>query len=397
MFSVIMPARNEHTAPTIPHRPSVLLLAALATRFNRGIFQGMVGYARQQTNWRLTCQDETNFAVRRRARFDGVLLLRGEKLFIAYARRVDAPIVLVGNPMEYPQASSVSVNEEGIGELAAGHFTDLGLKHFAFVAHGNWPFVPQRMAAFAKAVASRGLGPVHELLGVYHDYRRRPRFERDLRAMLQQLPRPCGLLAANDELGVFIVETCRSLGLRVPDDIAVLGVDDDEMECELSEVPLSSVQQPLYAMGYEAARLLHQHMADRNKGPTKLLLPPVRVVPRASSDLMAMADQDVAEALRLIKDHASEPINVAWLVQRLPVARRTLQRKFLAAVGRTILAHIHHVRFQKAKTLLVESDLALELVARNSGFANARWMADRFRRELGITPGRYRRQFRTES
>ena len=307
------------------------------------------------------------------------------------------PAVLIGHAIDAPTVSSVYIDEAALGKMAAEHFVDLGLEYFAFVAHGDWPFVAERRKGFAAGVKALGYGPVHELTGAMYDRRRRRRFERDMTKLLTNLPHPCGLLAANDILGVEIVSACRNLNIRVPEDVAVLGVDDDEMACELSEVPLSSVEQPLQAIGYEAARVLHQHMEDPNLPPTRMLLPPVRVVRRASSDLFALNDPDVVAALHLINDHAAEPINVAWVVRQLAVARRSLQRRFKTVVGRTLLAQIQHVRLQKAKELLSDSDLSLELVAQQSGLANARWMADCFRKELGVTPLRYRRQFRMEN
>lgn len=378
-------------------RPRVLLITQFATRFHREIFHGIVTYVHQHTNWRLTCRSQFNAAEQRKLQPAGVLSLVDSPRIGELALDAGIPFVRAGSPVDDPRASSVSVDENAIGTMAAEYLASLGLKHFAYVGHAPWPFVHERLANLTRAVAAMGYGPVHHVMGAMYDRRRRGRFEKDMATMLQRLPRPCGLLAANDALGVEIVATCGSLGLRVPDDIAVLGIDDDELACELSEVPLSSVKQPLSAIGYEAARLLHQHMEQPDKPATQLYLPPLRVVPRASSDLIAISDADVVAALRLINEHLAEPINVDWLIRHLAVARRSLERKFKGLVGRTILEQIHHVRFRKARELLAESDLALDLVAQRSGFANARWMADRFRHELDLTPLRFRRQFRTEA
>ena len=329
---------------------------------------------------------------------EGILLLASDARVVAPVMKAGVPVVMVGHIVAGASGlSDISVDEDALGAMAAEHLASLGLRHFAFVAHGDWPFIQPRRNGFVKAVEAMGHGLVRELQGYLFEAALRPAFDADLRRMLCELPRPCGLLAANDELGVLVVETCLSLGLRVPEDVSVLGVDDDEMACELSEVPLSSVKQPLLAMGYEAARMLHRQMESPGSPAGSLQLLPSGVAVRASSDLFAQDDPDVAAALRLIKDHAAEPINVAWLVRHLPVSRRSLECKFKAAVGRTLLGQIHHVRFQRAKELLVDSDLSLEQVARRSGFTNGQWMSESFRRELDITPSRYRRQFRNES
>jgi LacI family transcriptional regulator len=375
----------------------VLVTAAFATWFHREIFHGMAAYAHQHTKWQLVCQVNITAAEQRKLRPAGVLSVGSPAHTHRCAHDAGVPVVAINNAMGDPRASVVSVDEEAVGIMAAEHFIDLGLKHLAYVGHGPWPFVRARMESFVKAAEVRGCGPVPHLIGSLYDRRLRPRFEHDLKVMLKQLPRPCGLLAANDELGVVIVGACRDAGLTVPDDIAVLGVDDDQLACELSEVPLSSIVQPLFAVGYEAARMLHQHLENQRAYPARLSLPPLRVATRRSSDLIALEDEDVVAALRLINDHFAEPINVEWVVRQLPVTQRTLYNKFLKLVGRTVLQQIHRVRFQKAKELLAESDLSLDLVAKRSGFANQAWMADSFRRELDITPNRFRRQFRTES
>jgi LacI family transcriptional regulator len=356
-----------------------------------------VAYAHQRTDWQLICQIDVSAADWRKIQPAGVLAIGWDPRTHALARRADVPLVRDDPAVHNPHASRVDVDERAIGEMAVDHFAGLGLKHLAYVGHGNWSWVRTRWKAFAAAARARGFGPVARYTGFLEVPRLRPQFEEGLKAMLLGLPRPCGLLAVDDHPAVMIVRTCRSIGLRVPEDIAVLGVDNDPLICELSEVPLSSIVRPRFSVGYEMARALQEHMQDRTKPPTVLLLPPQRVVARASTDLIAIDDEDVVAALRLIKAHFAEPINVDWIVRQLPVARRSLDRRFIKLVGRTILQQIHHLRFQKAKELLAESDLNVELVARYSGFANPSWLTQSFRRELDTTPMRFRRQFRTES
>lgn len=376
--------------------PLILTTAAFPTAFNREIFQGMVAYARQHTPWRLVCRVDVSVAEQQELKPAGLLATGAHMRNHRCAHAAGIPVVMIHRTLPDRRASLVSIDEAAIGAMAADYFISMGLKHMAYVGRGPWAFVRARRDGFVKAGEVRGRGPVHELLedAAHGEH---PGFERQLRAMLRGLPRPCGVLAANDEMGVRVVQTCRDIRLRVPEEIAVLGVDNDHLACELSDVPLSSIAQPLVAIGYEAARLLHQHLEGKRPYPAQLLLPPLRVVARASSDLIALDDEDVVAALRLINAHFAEPINVSWIVRQLPVTQRTLYNKFQRLVGRTVLQQIHHVRFQKAKELLSESDLSLAVVAQRSGFANPTWMADSFRRELGTTPNRFRRQFRTES
>lgn len=380
------------------NRPRILLATSLEQHFARGILHGVVAYARQCTRWRLvpTPVCDVRADKQRRMCNAGLISLSPDTSVAKYARSARLPMVLVGGATrDFP--SQVCVDEAGVGRMAADYLAGLGLRHFACVGHGEWAWVHERLGCFTAAVEALGHGPVHQLIGVIYDRRRKTRFDRELATMLRSLPRPCGVLAANDLLGAAVIETCRAIGLRVPDDIAVVGVDDDQLVCELCPVPLSSVVQPLFTIGYEAARLLHQHMDDPKMPPKRVLLPPQGLVPRLSSDLLAMDDEHVVAALKLIKEHACKPINVDWIVRQLPITRRSLERKFKATLGRTVLDHIHHVRVQRAKMLLSESDMSMQAVAERSGFANARWLADSFRREEGITPSDFRRQFRSHT
>lgn len=376
------------------HRPRVLLLSNLGARFEREVAMGIATYAREHTNWRLYSEREPDWEQERQNPPAGIISFAANPQIEEFALQHKITFVKIADPVPRPGICAVAVDERAVGTLAAEYFLSLGLKHFACVGHGNWPFLAERLGHFARAIEERGVGPVHQFVGRMYDPRERPHFERMVEALLLKLPRPCGLLAANDALGVEIIEICQNIGVRVPDDIAIVGVDDDELTCELGKIPLSSVVQPFMRIGYEAGRILDEHIKDATLPPEQLLLPPLKVHPRASSDLIALSDPDVVAALRLINFHLAEPINVAWIVSQLPVARRSLERKFRKLVGRTILEQIHRARLQRAKDLLAESDLSLDMVAQRSGFVNARWLSDCFRKELNTTPTRFRREFR---
>ncbi len=372
-------------------RPKVLAISSLNTHFTREIFHGMVGYAREHTRWNLVWHttipaDESKVA--------GILTFDDSVHIATHDRYGKPPVVILGTRSVDPTISSVCVNDHQVGTIAAQYFADLGLRNFAFVGHGTRHYIMDRLEGYARTIEEMGLGQVNQWFGEPYDLRGRPQFERGLAHFLRGLSRPCGILTANDSIGMEVVNACVNAGIRIPDDIAVLGVDDDDLACELSQVPLSSIVQPLYAIGYQGAQLLDQKIQKPNRPSSQIFLSPLRVAPRASSDLIVIDDRDVAGALRLIKEHCIEPISVAWIVDQLAVARRSLERKFKTMIGRTILEHIHRARCEKAKQLLIESDLGVQAIAKRAGFANARWMADSFRRELNITPTRFRQQYR---
>lgn len=378
----------------MPHRNRILLSMQFYNRFGRDVARGVLAYARRNTNWRLWHMRELDLAEVQSTRTAGVIAQSLTEQQYEWVLEHRLPLIVVGHDAAHPLLSGVSVDEGAVGQMAAAHLIDSGFQHFAFVGSGDWAWVHVRRGGFDEALAEKRLAPAKAFIGSLYEPQQRLRFEGSLEKWLRKLPRPCGVFAGNDATGVVVIAAARRLGLRVPNDLAVIGVDDDELACELSEVPLSSIAQPLVAIGREAGRLLHLTMRKPPRPRVSLRLPPVGVVARASSDLVALEDQDIAQALQVIRDHATEPINVAWVIDRLPVARRSLERRFRQVVGRSLLEQIQHVRFQKVRQLLAETNLNLKQVAAQTGFNNAHWLATCFHQHVGTTPSAYRNQFR---
>jgi LacI family transcriptional regulator len=176
----------------------------------------------------------------------------------------------------------------------------------------------------------------------------------------------------------------------VPDDVAVVGVDNDELMCELSSPPLSSVALDLERAGYEAARLLDSLMSRRVNGEPLVQVEPLYIATRQSSDVIAQSDPCIATALRFIKDHAGQPIDVSYVVEEVGVSRRTLERRFVHAVGRSVLAEVTRCRLERAKRLLLETDLPSQRVAAAAGFGSVKTFNRLFRRSTSISPQRFR-------
>jgi LacI family transcriptional regulator len=214
--------------------------------------------------------------------------------------------------------------------------------------------------------------------------------QRILLAWLKSLPKPVGLMACNDICGREVLQACAAAGLRAPDDVAVVGVDNDELMCELSNPPLSSIALDVEKAGYEAARLLDSLMSGHFAGEHVVQVEPVYVVTRQSSEIMAPDDPNVATALQFIKTHAGQPIGVSHVVEHAGVSRRTLERRFARALGRSISSEITQCRLERAKRLLLETDLPSLRVAAGAGFGTVKTFNRVFRRAAGISPHRFR-------
>jgi LacI family transcriptional regulator len=218
-----------------------------------------------------------------------------------------------------------------------------------------------------------------------------------LAAWLKKLPRPVAVLSWSAARGRQITEACHYAGIRVPDEVAVLGGDYDELMSHISSPPLSTIDQPAEQIGYEAARLLEGMMRGKRPRKRPLLFPPTRIVVRHSTDTLSMDDEMVRDALRLIRDRSRQRIRVSDVVRELAVARRALEQRFVRLVGRTPAAEIRRVRLEDAKRMLVETDQSIAEISRASGFGHQDLFSRVFRRTVGSTPSEFRRRHQHDS
>ncbi len=209
---------------------------------------------------------------------------------------------------------------------------------------------------------------------------------------LRKLAKPVGVMACNDDRGRKVLQACAIAGVQVPEELAVVGVDNDELVCELSDPPLSSVALDLERTGYRAAAVLDGLMAGRFKQYCELPVEPLWIVARRATDVVAQEDRQIAAALAFIRDNAQQPISVADVVRQTDLSRRTLERRFLGAVGRTVLSEITRCRLERARRFLLETDLRVDGVARASGFGNLKPMTRAFRDQEGCSPTEFRRR-----
>ena len=210
----------------------------------------------------------------------------------------------------------------------------------------------------------------------------------------RRLPKPAGVFAAYDIKGRQLLDACRDAGVAVPEEIAVVGVDNDELLCGLATPPLSSVIPNTRRTGYEAARLLDRMLQGEEVPPEGHFIPPLGVHARQSTDILAVEDREIAAAMRFIREQACDGITVEDVLRAVPLSRRVLERRFRAVVGRTPHEEILRLRLDRVKQLLAETDLSLERISTLAGFAHPEYMSVAFKREIGVTPGCHRAQIR---
>ena len=291
--------------------------------------------------------------------------------------------------------SEIRTDSHQAGCLAAEHFLDRGFRHFAFCGYAGRDWSNRRQEGYCRRLQEAGYAC--EVYRSVHLKRLLSWEEEQPRvvAWLKTLPTPAGVMACNDDRGRQVLEASLLAGLAVPDDVAVLGADDDHLICNLSNPPLSSVVFNLEQAGYRAAELLEGLMAGKIRGPQEIVVEPLRVVARRSTDVIAVEDPHVARSLRFIRDQVRQPIGVGDVVAVAGISRRGLEIRFRRALGRSIRSEIQRVRLASARQLLCETNLPAQRIAELAGFSSLPYLSNVFHREVGLTLAEYRRRSRS--
>lgn len=297
------------------------------------------------------------------------------------------PIVAVNKDLSASGIPSVVIDEEAAGSEAARHLLQRGHRTFA-VFGGAEAWSRRRSAAFQSTVEAAGARFISGGERLFPTWQDPPEM---LAHWVQSLPKPIGVLACCDSWGKELSIACRIAGVRVPQDVAIVGVDNDEATCALSWPLLSSVVLPWKRMGYEAA-LLGERLLNNESPPVEpLVLQPGRVVARQSSDAYGFDDPELIAACSFIQRNLDRDVGVEDILNEVPTSRRSLERKFHRLLGRSIMDHVMAVRIDHAKRLLAETDLPMATVAHRSGISLPRFSMY-FKRFSGATPSAFRKQ-----
>jgi LacI family transcriptional regulator len=376
----------------------ILLLVEPNTSYGRKVLKGIASFAQMRKYWVFEfellagVQDMLNRGI---SHADGIIIRGAYPDWLAAVVATGIPAVNVSSEVPDSPLPTVASDNAAIGAMAADHLLSRGFRKFACCGFAGQKQLDDRMEAFRQRVTAAG----HQCFLPPPEGRPfEAMFYEDqvgaLRQWLKQLPRPTAMFATNDEFGRLVIQTCREIDVHVPEDIAVLGVDNDEVICELSNPPLSSIERGAERIGYEAAKLLAKVMTGGAAPSRPMLLGPVKVVTRRSSDTQAIDEPLVASAIRFIWDHVEERLDVDDVVKHVGVSRRWLEVCFGRTLGRSPAAEIRRAQIEHAKKLLVETDMLMPSVAAASGFTDAKLLIAVFRREVGMTPTQFRRDFR---
>jgi LacI family transcriptional regulator, galactose operon repressor len=361
--------------------------------YDHQLHRGVVRYARE-AGWSLDTSMAHYGVLPEHWQGDGVLtlLLPHREDVLQFTREQDVPVVGLSLDVEEIGVPRVCLDNEQIGQLAAEHLLERGFENLAFYKFSNICDVRGRETGFREAAEKAGARflPL-DWHAASHDHNQQGWFEW-LKEQLRALPQPMGIMAQSDNRAAQLINACEGAGLTIPDEIAVVGVDNDEYACEFASVPISSVDSGRESLAYEGASLLGRLMQGEQPSDSTLAIEPRSVVVRKSSDILAVPHKAVARALSFIWEHFRDRIGVDDVVAQSYMSRCGLYRAFEKHVGRSIGEELARKRVEYAKTLLAESDEKLHRIARLSGFTGGEHFSRAFTRIVGSTPSEYRRK-----
>lgn len=377
-------------------RPHVALIVETAIHYGREVLQGVTRYLRSRPQaWSVFLEQGELFTSPpswlRRWRGDGVICRKTSRPLAAALKRARIPVVDLTDSSLLEALPRIESNQRAIGILAADHLLERGFDRFAFCGFNDQAWSIARRDAFVARLRERGHAcDIWESVWTGPRARAWEREQDRIVAWLRSLPRPVGVMACNDMRGQHVLDACQRIDLAVPEEAAVIGVDDDRLLCNLCHPPLSSVVPNAERVGYEAAALLDRLMAGEKPPGTPVTVEPLGVKTRQSTDVLAIDDADVAAVVRLIRERACTGLSMKEVMRSAAMSRSVLERRFREQLGHSPQAEIRSVQIKRVKQLLAESDLPLARIAALAGYPHPEYMSVVFKRETGQTPGRYR-------
>lgn len=391
---IVAGAAPPRTAGACRH---VALLVETSLASGRDILRGIGRHVRERRSWALFHEprslEESGPRWLATWRGDGIIARVQNRQIADLVKQTGLPVVDVLGLVPEAGIPLVHVDDREIARLAAEHLRERGVRHFGFygLAAENWS--ARRRGCFRDCLGDLGRAlavfeqPRHDRSVASWDDR-----ENELAQWILQLPKPAGVMVCSDQRGLDFLEACRRAGVAVPDEVAVVGVDNDEALCEIANPPLSSVWPAHNQVGYEAAALLDRLMSGEPSPAEAILIAPGGVKTRQSSDVLAVEDRNLARALQFIRERACTGLSVDQVAEAAGLSRSVLQRRFREVLEKTVHEAIFDTRLKRACELLTETELPLIDIAEQAGFKHQEYLGAVFRAHFGKTPAQFRRE-----
>jgi LacI family transcriptional regulator len=381
------------------------VLLVFQTRFEEcaAMLKGIAHYERTHRPWAAFLDDEARAEQDplwlRSNKWDGVISRHTTPALVQTCTELGLPLIDLNDTPRFPGIPKIRPDNVALGHLGAEHFLERGYRHFGFSNFSDLGWASERRDGFVEAL---GLAGHHcDVLETDYPGDLTPFWDTrqiaSLATWLKRLPKPVAVMACNDMRAIQIVSSARSAGLLVPEEVAVLGVNNDTIRCDMADPALSSVATNPFQSGYQAAEQLARWMAGERNPDLDSRIEPVGVVTRQSTDVLAMSDKNVAAALSYIRERACDGITVEQVLKQAFASRSQLEKKFRRYIGRSPQAEIRRVQVARIRQLLYETDFPLKKIADLAGFEHVEYMCVVFKRLTGESPGSYRKKTQGES
>lgn len=379
--------------------PAILLLIGNSRAYDRGLTRGIAQYARLHGPWVFYSKPQDYMSKKtgkkglieqiKKWQIDGIIMTHTQKTDNIIALGI--PTIVANSTQEFPNAPLVLSDAVMVGKIAAQHFVNRGFQNFAYCGFENMAFSQARAQSFADNLSDQRFKT-----DFYKQKKTRLKKNLDQLASIAQwiesLPKPLALMACNDDRGRDVLQACKIAEIRVPEEVAVLGVDNDDLICELTDPPLSSISLNSQKTGYEIAESLSQMMAGQNLNGQLIKVNPTHVETRPSTDILAIDDPDVAAAIQFIRNNSAKPIQVEEVAAYVGMSRRNLYKRFRRTLGRTVHDEISRIRIDRVTNMLMNTSMSVTQIALSTGYAGTEKLIRHFKREKGMTPLTWRKQ-----
>jgi LacI family transcriptional regulator len=386
----------------MPKIPKVIFLVETSRAYGRGLLRGIAQYSKLHGPWLFFMGPEFyvkgikhSYQWMKDLNADGIIAPLWDNAIIKMIDNLGLPAVICGIEKPTLNACRVVTDDFAVGRTAAEYFLERGFRRFAYCGFNDAIWSQRRAESFSRTVTEAGFEA-----SIYRRTRTKRRHsskaEQSIIAeWLRTLPRPVAIMACNDDRGQDVLAACRIAGLEVPEDVAILGVDDDELVCDLSYPPLSSIAASTERAGYDAAQVLDKLMRGHKITEAEKVVPisPLHVVTRQSTDIMAIEDQQVAEAVNFVRRHSRKAIQVRDVAEAVGLSRRTLEQRFRKVLMHSVHDQIKYARVNQMADLLINTNLTMSRIARFLGYPDASNISRYFKQKKGMSPTEYRNKF----
>jgi len=379
----------------------IILLIDISEEYGQNLTKGIVKYSKEHGPWvfcKMPLFYRETHGVEGIVRFakewgaDGIIAHLDNDLDIKKIHQAGISLIVEDFKERFEGISNVTGGYFETGAMGAEYFIKNGFKHFGFYGFKNIVWSRERFEGFQNYLSEHNLEVHH--FDQDHQTAQALWFYKPslLSQWLQSLPKPIAIMACDDERAQHITESCKQAQIPVPEQIAVLGVDNDQMTCNLSDPPLSSINLDTEKGGYEAAKLMHRLITKKNYAPHNIVVKPTHIITRQSTDITSASDQLIAKALKFIHQNIGDKINVSDVLKQVPLSRRSFEKRFYDITGIAVYKYIYNLKIQKFAERLLETDKTVSEISMESSFALSNNISRQFKQVKGCTPSEYRKQ-----